>query len=192
MEQVKAPVSGNTNNLSSYTQNTTNSSAVSTTGLSKGQKIILQGISQANKLSEFMKSYEQNKSDVEVIDLSDNSSLENLDVIVKEVINGKWGNGEERRQKLEEAGYNYEEIQNKVNESLGVNLSQNIDVSTSSTTESTSSSETSNVTIENPFTSPEGHELYNSEMKSDTSTNANIENINDFVDASAGSGTLFN
>lgn len=36
--------------------------------------------------------------------------------IAKEVIAGKWGNGEERRKKLEKAGYNYKTIQNKVNE----------------------------------------------------------------------------
>lgn len=38
--------------------------------------------------------------------------------IAKEVIEGKWGNGAERKQKLEAAGYNYREVQNKVNELL--------------------------------------------------------------------------
>lgn len=36
--------------------------------------------------------------------------------IAKEVLAGKWGNGEERRQKLEKAGYDYDTIQDKVNE----------------------------------------------------------------------------
>lgn len=35
--------------------------------------------------------------------------------IAKEVIDGKWGNGGERRSKLVEAGYNYEVIQELVN-----------------------------------------------------------------------------
>lgn len=38
--------------------------------------------------------------------------------IAKEVINGKWGNGETRKKKLEKAGYNYKEVQKKVNELL--------------------------------------------------------------------------
>lgn len=36
-----------------------------------------------------------------------------------EVIAGKWGNGDERKSKLESAGYNYQEVQNKVNDILG-------------------------------------------------------------------------
>lgn len=35
--------------------------------------------------------------------------------VAKEVIAGKWGNGAERRQRLEAAGYNYNEVQNEVN-----------------------------------------------------------------------------
>lgn len=36
--------------------------------------------------------------------------------IAKEVIAGKWGNGDERKQKLTEAGYDYSAVQAKVNE----------------------------------------------------------------------------
>ena len=36
----------------------------------------------------------------------------------KEVISGKWGNGEARKKKLKEAGYNPETVQKKVNEML--------------------------------------------------------------------------
>lgn len=36
-----------------------------------------------------------------------------------EVIAGKWGDGDERKSKLESAGYNYQEVQNKVNDILG-------------------------------------------------------------------------
>ena len=45
------------------------------------------------------------------------------DTIAKEVIAGKWGNGNDRKKKLEEAGYNYNTIQNRVNEMLGVKAS---------------------------------------------------------------------
>lgn len=35
--------------------------------------------------------------------------------VAKEVWEGKWGNGEERKKKLTEAGYNYEKVQKQVN-----------------------------------------------------------------------------
>ena len=41
-----------------------------------------------------------------------------VEEIAKEVIAGNWGNGEDRKSRLEKAGYNYSEIQNKVNELL--------------------------------------------------------------------------
>lgn len=41
-----------------------------------------------------------------------------LNVIVDEVIAGKWGNGSERKEKLTKAGYNYDEVQKRVNKKL--------------------------------------------------------------------------
>lgn len=35
--------------------------------------------------------------------------------IAREIIAGKWGNGLERRQRLEQAGYNYNDVQSIVN-----------------------------------------------------------------------------
>lgn len=35
--------------------------------------------------------------------------------VAQEVLNGKWGNGEDRKSALEKAGYNYSEVQNAVN-----------------------------------------------------------------------------
>ena len=45
-------------------------------------------------------------------------NLKSIDEIVKEVIDGLWGNGHIRYQKLTDAGYNYQEVQDKVNEIL--------------------------------------------------------------------------
>ena len=42
-----------------------------------------------------------------------------VDVIAKEVINGKWGNGNDRRNRLTAAGYDYNAVQGKVNALLG-------------------------------------------------------------------------
>lgn len=41
-----------------------------------------------------------------------------IDELAKEVIQGKWGNGEERFRRLTQAGYNYDEVQKRVNEIL--------------------------------------------------------------------------
>ena len=42
-----------------------------------------------------------------------------VETIAKQVINGKWGNGSERKKRLETHGYSYDKIQAKVNELLG-------------------------------------------------------------------------
>lgn len=42
-----------------------------------------------------------------------------IDELAREVINGKWGNGEERKQRLTAAGYDYYAVQKRVNEMLG-------------------------------------------------------------------------
>lgn len=44
-----------------------------------------------------------------------------IDELALEVIQGKWGNGKERIQKITEAGYDYDKIQNKVNIMLNDN-----------------------------------------------------------------------
>lgn len=42
-----------------------------------------------------------------------------VDQIAAEVIAGKWGNGADRKKRLEAAGYNYNEVQSAVNKKLG-------------------------------------------------------------------------
>ena len=49
---------------------------------------------------------------------SSNANKKSTSEIAKEVINGKWGTGEERKKKLEKAGYNYRTIQDEVNRLL--------------------------------------------------------------------------
>ena len=43
------------------------------------------------------------------------SDKKSVAVIAKEVVDGKWGNGEERKKKLTAAGYDYSAVQNEVN-----------------------------------------------------------------------------
>lgn len=47
-----------------------------------------------------------------------NTTLKSEDEIAREVIAGKWGNGAERKQRLTEAGYNYDSVQALVNKYL--------------------------------------------------------------------------
>ena len=54
---------------------------------------------------------------------STSANKKSIDIIADEVIAGKWGNGNERKNNLENAGYSYQEVQNKVNEKLGVTSS---------------------------------------------------------------------
>lgn len=49
------------------------------------------------------------------------SIRKSTDVIAKEVVAGQWGNGEDRKKRLTQAGYNYNEVQSKVNSMLGLN-----------------------------------------------------------------------
>lgn len=56
----------------------------------------------------------QKPKPVEVI-----SKLKPIDEVAREVMNGAWGNGAERKSRLEKAGYNYTTVQNKVNALLG-------------------------------------------------------------------------
>ncbi|HEL1761108.1 TPA: N-acetylmuramoyl-L-alanine amidase [Streptococcus suis] len=45
-------------------------------------------------------------------------SLKPIEVVAREVINGKWGNGQDRKNRLTQAGYDYYKVQQKVNQLL--------------------------------------------------------------------------
>lgn len=52
------------------------------------------------------------------------STKKSVDEVAKEVIRGDWGNGEDRKNRLTNAGYNYSEVQAKVNSLLSGNDSK--------------------------------------------------------------------
>ena len=56
--------------------------------------------------------------DEENTELTDNNSTTKNESLAKEVILGLWGNGAERKNRLEEAGYDYDAIQEIVNKKL--------------------------------------------------------------------------
>ena len=47
-----------------------------------------------------------------------NTDKKSVDELAQEVINSKWGDGEDRKAKLEEAGYDYNAVQDRINEML--------------------------------------------------------------------------
>lgn len=50
------------------------------------------------------------------------SNTKSIDTLAREVLAGNWGNGQDRKNRLTNAGYNYDAIQNRVNEILSGNL----------------------------------------------------------------------
>lgn len=53
--------------------------------------------------------------------LHSSSTLKSIEAIALEVIEGKWGTGNDRKKKLQAAGYNYSEVQNRVNKEFEYN-----------------------------------------------------------------------
>ena len=47
------------------------------------------------------------------------NDIKTMNALAYEVIQGDWGNGEERKERLEAAGYDYDAVQQRVNEILG-------------------------------------------------------------------------
>lgn len=72
-----------------------------------------------------------------------NADKEKVDKLVESVINGNYGNGEERKKRLAKEGYDYAEIQNLVNEKLGSSKRHESEKSKSSESKSMSKSERS-------------------------------------------------
>ena len=60
--------------------------------------------------------YENPAVQAKVNELVKGSGKKSVEAVAKEVIAGKWGNGEDRKKKLQAAGYDYGAVQRKVNE----------------------------------------------------------------------------
>lgn len=60
----------------------------------------------------------QNLVNEKLLGKKTNSTAKTIDEIAKEVIQGKWGNGADRKQRITQAGYNYYNVQARVNQIL--------------------------------------------------------------------------
>lgn len=63
-----------------------------------------------------------NLTQYDVKEIVTNYRLNELDTIALEVIDGKWGNGAARKQKLIRAGYNYNDVQQRVNQMITMRI----------------------------------------------------------------------
>lgn len=71
--------------------------------------------------------------------IASGSSKKNVNDIAKEVIAGKWGNGSARKTALQNAGYNYSEVQSAVNSMMGSSGSKSSSSKPSNSTKTSSS-----------------------------------------------------
>lgn len=62
--------------------------------------------------------YLYNESIIKESNSTENTDKKSVDELAQEVIDGKWGDGEDRKKKLEDAGYDYNAVQDRVNEIL--------------------------------------------------------------------------
>ena len=105
--------------LADYTGGPNVECAIQQTG-STGKVSGINGNVDMNTLyEESMLSNDEDKSDGD----APVTGTKTVDEIAKEVINGLWSNGDERKQKLTAAGYDYSVVQNRVNEILGGGMS---------------------------------------------------------------------
>ena len=54
----------------------------------------------------------------EILGLKSKPAGKSIETLAREVIRGDWGNGQERYNRLTNAGYNYQQVQNRVNQIL--------------------------------------------------------------------------
>lgn len=82
----------------------------------KSQKGAFCDLSNAKKCADKNKGYSVFDESGKVVYTSKSSNTKSVDTLALEVIQGKWGNGAERKQKLTAAGYDYDAVQKRVNE----------------------------------------------------------------------------
>ncbi len=86
---------------------------------SKSQKGAFSVLANAKKCADSNKGYSVFDGNGRKVYPEDSSTAKkSVDAIAREVIRGDWGNGDERKQKLTAAGYDYSAVQKKVNELL--------------------------------------------------------------------------
>lgn len=84
----------------------------------KSQKGAFYDLSNAKKCADKNSGYSVFNESGKVVYTLKSSGKKSVDAIAREVIQGKWGNGADRKNRLTKAGYDYNAIQKRVNEIL--------------------------------------------------------------------------
>lgn len=82
----------------------------------KSQKGAFYDLSNAKNCADKNKGYSVFDESGKAVYTSKSSNTKSVDTLALEVIQGKWGNGAERKQKLTAVGYDYDAVQKRVNE----------------------------------------------------------------------------
>lgn len=84
----------------------------------KSQKGAFYDLSKAKKCADKNSGYSVFDKSGKSVYTPKSSGKKSVDTIAREVIQGKWGNGADRKDRLTKAGYNYNTVQKRVNEIL--------------------------------------------------------------------------
>lgn len=84
----------------------------------KSQKGAFKSLENAKKCAKENPGYLVFDVNGKVVSETTSSSTKTVDEVAREVIQGKWGNGADRKNRLTKAGYNYNTVQKRVNELL--------------------------------------------------------------------------
>lgn len=84
----------------------------------KSQKGAFKNIDNAKKCADANKGCAVFDEKGNKVDLTTKPTTKSTDTLAREVIRGDWGNGANRKNRLEKAGYNYNAVQKRVNELL--------------------------------------------------------------------------
>ncbi len=86
---------------------------------SKSQKGAFSVLANAKKCADSNKGYSVfDEGGRKVYPADSSTAKKSVDTVAREVIRGNWGNGDERKKKLTSAGYDYSDVQKRVNELL--------------------------------------------------------------------------
>lgn len=84
----------------------------------KSQKGAFKSLENAKKCAKTNSGYSVFDVNGKVVSETSASNTKTVDELAREVIQGKWGNGADRKNRLTKAGYNYSAVQKRVNELL--------------------------------------------------------------------------
>ena len=84
----------------------------------KSQKGAFKSLENAKKCAKANPGYSVFDANGKAVSETNSSSTKTVDKVAREVIQGKWGNGADRKNRLTKAGYDYNTVQQRVNELL--------------------------------------------------------------------------